>query len=176
VRLYNRDEQTDTEEKFAHENFSHPYGKQPSHGDEAQQQIEEENRAKVAAMSVEEREMETEELLARFGGGLVEVMRKRREQREKGANGFTSSSRNQAGPSKIAMSESGRIRQEVGGENERHLQAMSEDERTQEMQDLEGRFGAATLEALRRRAEQRAAKYGAPAPSAQRESATLAKY
>jgi hypothetical protein len=45
--------------------------------------MDEENNARVQSMTEEERVQEREELLARFGGGLVGLMRKRKEQREK---------------------------------------------------------------------------------------------
>lgn len=45
--------------------------------------MDEENNARVQSMTEEEREQEREELLARFGGGLVGLMRKRKEQRER---------------------------------------------------------------------------------------------
>lgn len=44
--------------------------------------VQAENEATIAAMSPEERELEREELLARFGGGLLETFKKRREARE----------------------------------------------------------------------------------------------
>jgi hypothetical protein len=45
--------------------------------------MEEENNARVDSMTEEERNQERDELLARFGGGLMGLMRKRKEQREK---------------------------------------------------------------------------------------------
>lgn len=43
--------------------------------------VQEENEQTVAAMAPEEREQERQELLARFGGGLAETLRKRKEAR-----------------------------------------------------------------------------------------------
>lgn len=174
VKSFRNHRDGDQGERFAHENFSQPFSASRStNPDEAQRQMEEDNKAKVAAMTSEERGIETTELLARFGGGLVEVMRKRREQREKGASSSQPGSSSEGGPSEIRTpSEVQRVRQEVSLENERQLQVMSEEERVQEMQDLEGRFGKATLEALKRRAEQRAIKPVQRASSvSQRESA-----
>ena len=148
-----------TEERFAHEDFSQPFGGRPS-SDDTQRQMEEENQAKVAAMTPEQRDLEKEELLARFGGGLVEVMRKRREQRQ--SPNISTESTRQVGPTTTVLSESQRIRQDVNAENERELQAMSEEERRQEIQDLEGRFGQSTLEALKKRAERRVSKLDKP--------------
>ena len=148
-----------TGERFAHEDFSQPFGGRPS-SDDTQRQMEEENQAKVAAMTPEERDLEKEELLARFGGGVVEVMRKRREQRQ--LPNVSAEPTGRAGSTSTALTESQRIRQDVNAENERELQAMSEEERRQEIQDLEGRFGQSTLEALKKRAERRVSKLDKP--------------
>ena len=45
--------------------------------------VQSENEARVAGMSAEERESEREDLEARFGKGLLDGLRKRREARER---------------------------------------------------------------------------------------------
>jgi hypothetical protein len=70
-------------EQFPHLDFAQPFHDRLSQSSELQRQMEEENNARVQSMTEEERDQEKEELLARFGGGLVGLMRKRKEQREK---------------------------------------------------------------------------------------------
>lgn len=43
-----------------------------------------ENEERIAGMSLEERQQEAKELVERFGGGLADILRKRREARERG--------------------------------------------------------------------------------------------
>lgn len=70
-------------EQFPHLDFAQPFHDRLSQSDELRRQMDEENNARVQSMTEEEREQEREELLARFGGGLVGLMRKRKEQRER---------------------------------------------------------------------------------------------
>ena len=90
-------------------------------------------------MTAEEREEEVGELKARFGSGLEDLMRRRREKREGKQTDISAQT-----PQAVAP---------AGGddENTRRVAAMSEEERKEELKELEERFGTATLDALRTR-------------------------
>ena len=60
----------------------------------------------------------------------------------------------QPGPS-TSRNEANKVRAEMDRENTRRIEAMGEQERQDEVQELEGRFGASTLAAFRRRAKKR---------------------
>jgi hypothetical protein len=102
--------------------------------------VDDENTQRVASMTAEEREEEVGELKARFGSGLEDLMRRRREKRE-GKQPDTSAQV----PQTVVPS---------GGddENTRRVAGMSDEERKEELKELEERFGSATLDALRTRA------------------------
>jgi hypothetical protein len=102
--------------------------------------VDDENSQRVASMTAEEREEEVGELKARFGSGLEGLMRRRREKREGKQPDIAAQA-----PQAVASS--------VGDdENTRRVVAMSEEERKEELKELEERFGSATLNALRTRA------------------------
>ena len=119
--------------------------------------VDDENTRRVAGMSVEEREEEVEELKARFGSGLENLMRKRREKRLQQST--LPSGQSQATGDHMRYGQTGVEGAGVGGtnrdsrdENTARVQEMSEEERQAEIRELEERFGAATLNALRERA------------------------
>jgi hypothetical protein len=138
--------------------FQHPFAGRIAESEEIRRQTDHENIARVRAMSSEEREMEKEELLDRFGPGLVELMRKRKEKREQRAVHETDLDQPApaAGPSRLqGRDEVAQIREEVMDENRHRVEAMTEGERLEEVKELVERFGAATINALRARAEAR---------------------
>lgn len=117
---------------------------------------EEANLAKVQAMTTEEREEESKEIIDRFGPGVVEVMKRRRQAREQGRPPAEEA---EAGPSRLPLdrkAEVTRLRDEVNEENWSRVMVMGEADREEERKELEERFGAKVMGALRRRAEQRA--------------------
>lgn len=91
-------------------------------------------------MTAEEREEEVGELKARFGSGLEDLMRRRREKREGKQPDLSAQA-------PMAVTPGG-----GDDENTRRVAAMSEEERKEELKELEERFGSATLDALRTRA------------------------
>jgi hypothetical protein len=109
-------------------------------GEKVRRMVDDENTQRVASMTAEEREEEVGELKARFGSGLEDLMRRRREKRE-GKQPDTSVVAFQAVSSSVG-----------DDENTRRVAAMSEEERKAELKELEERFGSATLDALRTRA------------------------
>jgi len=109
-------------------------------GEKVRRMVDDENTQRVASMTAGEREEEVGELKARFGSGLEDLMRRRREKRE-GKQPDTS-----AQATKAVVSGGG------DDENTRRVAAMSEEERKEELKELEERFGSATLNALRTRA------------------------
>lgn len=139
-------------EQLPHINFQHPYGAQSPED----AQMERENLARVQAMSEQERSEEKAELMERFGPGLMDLMRKRKAQREAQVS-------SQAGPSRLR--EVNMVRQEVDEENRKQVQSMSASDRESEVNDLEQRFGAATLAAIKRRAEARQRPGGDSGPN-----------
>jgi hypothetical protein len=121
--------------------------------------VDDENTRRVAGMSAEEREEEVEELKARFGSGLEELMRKRREKRlqQSGVAGSQSQStepRDEISPGDLEPQgiEGRGTNRTSRDENTATVQRMSEEERRTEIQELEERFGSTTLNALRERA------------------------
>jgi len=109
-------------------------------GEKVRRMVDDENTQRVASMTAEEREEEVGELKARFGSGLEGLMRRRREKREGKQTDTAVQAPHAAVPS--------------GGddENTRRVAAISEEERKEELKELEERFGSATLDALRTRA------------------------
>lgn len=129
------------------------------------QQIEAENRARVAAMSPAEREQEAEELKERFGGGLVDLMRKRRDARgpqQPAAGPSTASSTAQTPAPTAATMEDVKILESADKENRAKVAGMSLEEHAQEMNELEDLFGSGLLGKIKARAKAKAA--GQPAP------------
>ncbi|KAK8844126.1 hypothetical protein IAR55_006920 [Kwoniella newhampshirensis] len=133
--------------------------------DEVRDAVDKENKARVEEMTEEEREQEVEELKERFGQGIVGLMRKRKEARER--KSFTAESNSIASgsstpripiPLEEHMGDAQKVLQQVSEENERKVQAMGGQEREHEIQELEERFGPKVMEALRRRAQVKAAK------------------
>jgi hypothetical protein len=102
--------------------------------------VDDENTQRVASMTAEEREEEVGELKARFGSGLEGLMRRRREKRE-GRQ-----------PDIAAQAPMAIVTDGGDDENTMRVAAMSEEERKEELKELEERFGSATLDALRTRA------------------------
>lgn len=116
--------------------------------------VDDENTQRVAQMSAEEREEEVGELKARFGSGLEDLMRWRREKREGKQPATTPAAVAQDG----AVLEGGQaIGRDGEDENARRVAGMSDEERRTELKELEERFGSATLDALRARALQKQA-------------------
>jgi hypothetical protein len=111
--------------------------------------VDDENMQRVASMTTEEREEEVGELKARFGSGLEDLMRRRREKREgkkvEAPPGPTTSA-----PQKGIMAE-----EDGQDENTRRVAGMSDQQRETEIKELEDRFGSSTLDALRKRALQK---------------------
>ena len=60
----------------------HPPSQKLSEAEEVRRHVERENMDRVKEMTPEERAQEAEELVDRFGPGLAELMRKRREKRQ----------------------------------------------------------------------------------------------
>ncbi|WVW79585.1 hypothetical protein I302_101554 [Kwoniella bestiolae CBS 10118] len=136
---------------------------QLSEMEEVRRSVEAENTKRVEGMSNAEREEEVEELKERFGSGLMELMRKRKETREgkKPENvGDMMGDINESGPSSrpFDMTDAQKILDEVSEENRRKVESMDNLEREQEVEELQERFGGKLIEALRRRAEARAGK------------------
>lgn len=107
------------------------------------QSVDEENNRRVAEMSREEREEEARELRDRFGPGLEELMRKRRQKR-------LATDREPAGAGgdigDTAASTLARERQkEEEASNEIRVKATPPEERELESAGLERRFGSATI-------------------------------
>ena len=109
-------------------------------GEKVRRMVDDENTQRVASMTAEEREAEVGELKARFGSGLEDLMRRRREKRE-GKQPVVSAQATHA-----TLPGSG------DDENTRRVAEMSDEERKEELKQLEERFGSATLDALRTRA------------------------
>jgi hypothetical protein len=108
---------------------------------------DDENTRRVAEMTAEEREEEVGELKARFGSGLEDLMRRRRENREgKQVDRPVRAAQTPVTGRDLA---GGNVSED---ENARRVAEMSEEERKAEIQELEERFGPATLNALRARA------------------------
>ena len=109
-------------------------------GEKVRRMVDDENTQRVASMTAEEREEEVGELKARFGSGLEDLMRRRREKRE--------------GKQPVVSAQATRSTLPASGddENTRRVAEMSNEERKEELKQLEERFGSATLDALRTRA------------------------
>lgn len=119
--------------------------------------VDDENIRRVAGMTVEEREEEVEELKARFGSGLEDLMRKRRERRLRQSTIHSGQSQATGDHVPHGANEGGGAdgrgtNRDGRDENTVRVQEMSEEERQAEIRELEERFGAATLNALRERA------------------------
>ena len=126
--------------------------------------VDDENTRRVAGMTVEEREEEVEELKARFGSGLEDLMRKRREKRLQQSSTAPDQSQDMRSRDEVThgANEGGGTdgrgtNQDGRDENAARVQEMSEEERQAEIRELEERFGTATLNALRERAQRKQA-------------------
>lgn len=132
-------------------------------------QVEAENRARVANMSPAEREQEAEELKERFGPGLADLMRKRRDARAPQQPAAAAAGSSSAAPSTSASaatppsaSEDAKILESADKENRAKVAGMSLEEHAQEMNELEDLFGAGLLGKIKARAKAKAA--GQPVP------------
>ncbi|WVQ63691.1 uncharacterized protein L199_001844 [Kwoniella botswanensis] len=130
--------------------------------EQVRRSVEVENTRRVEGMSSAEREEEVEELKERFGRGIVDLMRKRKEAREGklpgiGIENITTS--NESGPSSrpFDLTDAHKILDEVSEENKRKVESMDDLERDQEVEESQERFGGKLMDAFRKRAEARIA-------------------
>ncbi|WWC90986.1 uncharacterized protein L201_005925 [Kwoniella dendrophila CBS 6074] len=143
--------------------------KRLSEMEEVRKSVESENIRRVEEMSNLERREEIEELKERFGSGIMDLMRKRKEAREgiqpivieqseAGSDNIHILENNDSGPSSkpLNMSAAHTILDQVSEENKQRVESMGNLEREQEVEDLQERFGGKLMEALKRRAEARA--------------------
>lgn len=114
------------------------------------QSVDEENRRRVAEMSSGERREEVRELKDRFGPGLEDLMRKRRQKRLEQDRKPPDASHSQPDPISPGRTREGGLRDEA--DNAARLQAMSPEQRAQEIAELEERFGSTVIDSLRQRA------------------------
>ncbi|WVR08867.1 hypothetical protein IAU60_005926 [Kwoniella sp. DSM 27419] len=139
-----------------------------SEGDQVRQSVAAGNIQRVEGMSQLEREEEVAELQQRFDGGVLEALKKRAVGRiDRTPEEGVSSEVVESGPSQPrttglqsvdqALSDPQRIIQDVSEENRKRVEAMSGMEREEEVEELQERFGARIMEALRKRAEKRVA-------------------
>lgn len=108
--------------------------------------IDNENSQRVAQMSDQERKEEARELKERFGPGLEELMRKRRQKRLEQQGAMPASTTGDVGIDHH-VPEAG-----SSSQNTATVQAMSSEERQREIAELEERFGSTVVNALRQRA------------------------
>ncbi|OCF56104.1 hypothetical protein L486_06045 [Kwoniella mangroviensis CBS 10435] len=129
--------------------------------EQVRQSVEVENVRRVEGMSSAEREEEVEELKERFGSGIVDLMKKRKEAREGRSPHVVEDipASNESGPSSrpLDLTDSHKILDEVSEENRRKVESMNDLERDQEVEELQDRFGGKLMDALRKRAEARIA-------------------
>jgi hypothetical protein len=130
--------------------------------EQVRREVDEENNGRVESMSAEEREQEAEELKERFGAGIVELMRKRREAREAGKFAGTGTVQakhhGQAEPSSQrtmvkGMGEVERTYSEVDVENRNRVEGMNAEEKGGETSELEERFGGRSIEPIMKSGE-----------------------
>ena len=149
---------------------------QMSEAERIRREVDAENTARVADMTSEEREQEAAELTERFGPGLMEAMRKRRDKRLAAEQGEVKRETETVMESPVAprdegsavapMTEAQRVYKQVDQENQQRVETMSAEEREQELKELEERFGKGVMEMLKRRAMTKAG--GVAGPSAER--------
>ncbi|WWD06966.1 hypothetical protein V865_005063 [Kwoniella europaea PYCC6329] len=129
--------------------------------EQVRRSVEVENTRRVEGMSSAEREDEVEELKERFGSGIVDLMRKRKEAREGRSSQVVEAipASNESGSSSrpFDLTDAHKILDEVSEENRRKLESMNDLERDQEVEELQERFGGKLMDALRKRAEARIA-------------------
>ncbi|WWC98186.1 hypothetical protein V866_005077 [Kwoniella sp. B9012] len=129
--------------------------------EQVRRSVEVENTRRVEGMSSVEREDEVEELKERFGSGIVDLMRKRKEAREGRSSQVVEAipASNESGSSSrpFDLTDAHKILDEVSEENRRKLESMNDLERDQEVEELQERFGGKLMDALRKRAEARIA-------------------
>lgn len=145
---------------------------QLSEAERIRREVAAENTARVADMTSEEREQEAAELTERFGPGLMEAMRKRREKRLAVEQGEVTKVNPTVMDSPVAPSDEGsavapmteaqRVYKQVDQENQQRVEAMSAEEREQELKELEERFGQGVMEMLKRRAMTKAGGVAGP--------------
>lgn len=138
-----------------------------SEAEMVRRQVESENRIRVESMTDEERQREREELIERFGDGILGLMERRRKQREADSVHRSDMTGEPLIPGQSTVENDGeasgmkateeveRVRRDVWMENEAFVRELSAAEWESEVKDLEERFGKTTLEALKRRAEKR---------------------
>lgn len=134
--------------------------------EQVRQSVDVENRQRVESMSQEEREEEIQELKERFGPGLLELMRKRREGRVPTATQYAPHS--QAGVGEVSeplevqekdvrthkgVGDIRQVAQNVDEENRQRVQGRTEAERKEEVEDLAQSFGKTALDTPKARAE-----------------------
>ncbi|KAL7414450.1 hypothetical protein BDY24DRAFT_369638 [Mrakia frigida] len=108
-------------------------------------------------MSPQEIQQEKEELLERFGGGLLDVLRKRREKREAQEVHTPQPSSSPSPAIPYSSDETSRILSSIQKENDDRFFAMSHEERMSEKQELLDKFGGGLLDVLKKRREAREA-------------------
>ncbi|WVF65339.1 hypothetical protein IAT40_000065 [Kwoniella sp. CBS 6097] len=138
--------------------------------DEVRRAVDAENIRRVQGMTPSEREDEISELEERFGSNILSFMRKRRHARlstsdsEPSAENTTEdgpSSRSTAQMPALgqtieqALGDAESILRDVDQENRRRVEGINGLEREQEVEELQERFGASLMDALRKRAEKR---------------------
>jgi hypothetical protein len=137
-----------------------------SEAERVQKEVDAENAARVEGMSAEEREQEVEELKERFGAGLVDIMRKRREKRLAAEDATaTEGAVSPSGPSDSAaqvidvpMTETQPVDKQVGEESGQKVEAMSKEESEEEAEVVDERTDGEVIELLKKRDAIRAAK------------------
>ncbi|KAK4687310.1 RNA polymerase II-associated protein 1, partial [Tremellales sp. Uapishka_1] len=117
--------------------------------EEVRKSVEAENARRVEDMGEEERQEEARELKERFGVGVVDVLRRRREARNARTEG-PSTSRSEA---IRILDDPHRLLDEVSADNARKVEQMNDQEREEEKQELEERFGNGLAEMFRKRRE-----------------------
>ncbi|WWC72877.1 uncharacterized protein I206_106841 [Kwoniella pini CBS 10737] len=143
--------------------------------EEVRRSVQDENARRVEGMTQIERDGEVEELKERFGSGIVELMRKRKEAREStpasgrlqqehgqggAADQVTQGGMSESGPSSrpFEIGDTQDIIDQVSVENRRKVDSMNQLEREQEVEELEERFGGNLMDALRKRAQAKASQ------------------
>lgn len=145
---------------------SRPVYENLSEEERLRQSVDDENERRVAGMDSETRDEEVRELKERFGPGLEDLMRKRRQKRlDHEQMGQPPPNISTQDPQSFGRGDGGL---EAGGssDNAARVEAMSQEERDQEVAELEERFGSTVIDALRRRAEAKAQSSSASSTAA----------
>lgn len=135
-------------------------GSKMSEVEEVRRAVDEENQRRVQAMSTEEREEEIAELRARFGSKLDTLVHRKRRDPVTTASSEAGPSRvshplTRSGPPPATANEVDQVREQVDDENWQKVRGMDQEERQEEIDELQGRFGSKVMDALRARAEKR---------------------